>query len=101
VSNLGRIRRVDTGNPSEITGSGSAPRLPMATEDRSGIVPSVSGTAILNLSDEQTTNIRQLLVALRRGQKAASDVRSQIFGLLSGGQRRVLDAAYFIISVRV
>jgi len=38
---------------------------------------------------------------LRRGQRAASDVRSQIFGMLSGGQRRVLDAAYFIISVRV
>ena len=99
MSNLGRIRRIDTGNPSATSGAGTA--RPMATEDRSGIVPSVSGTAILNLTEDQTTNIRQLLIALRRGQRAASDVRSQIFGMLSGGQRRVLDAAYFIISVRV
>ena len=98
MSNLGRIRRVDTGaTPSATPGT----TRPVATEDRSGVVPSVSGTAILNLSDEQTSNIRQLLVAMRRGQRAASDVRSQIFSLLSGGQRRVLDAAYFIISVRV
>lgn len=56
---------------------------------------------MLNLSDEQTTGIRSLLIGLRGGQRTADDVRKKIFEMLSGGQRRMLDAAYFIISVRV
>lgn len=63
--------------------------------------PSAAGTAVLNLSDGQTSQIRKLLVALRKKSDLASDVRKQIFSLLSGEQRRALGAAYFIISVRV
>jgi hypothetical protein len=35
------------------------------------------------------------------GKSIAVDVRSEIFSLLTKGQRRVLGAAWFIISVRV
>jgi hypothetical protein len=56
---------------------------------------------MLNLSDEQRATIRILLNAMRFGGAVADEVRKKIFNLLSGGQRRLLDSAYFIISVRV
>jgi hypothetical protein len=38
---------------------------------------------------------------LRYGRNLADDVRSQIFDLLNRGQRRLLGAAWFILSVKV
>jgi hypothetical protein len=63
--------------------------------------PNPNGTAVLHLSAAQTAVIRTLLIALRLGKSKVNDVRSQIFDLLSGEQRRALGAAYFILSVRV
>ena len=73
----------------------------MVPEVEPGGFPSPSGTAVLNLNDEQTSRIRKLLIGLRTGKNVADDVRNQIFSLLSGGQRKMLPAAYFILSVRV
>jgi hypothetical protein len=85
--------------------SGSAPRLPAFTPPpaptSSNSFPSVEGTAILNLTSEQFSGIRKLLIGLRLGKSIADDVRSEIFGMLTKGQRRVLPAAWFILSVRV
>lgn len=84
--------------------SGTAPRLPrfqppaMSPADS---FPSTEGTAILNLTSEQFTGIRKLLIGLRLGRSIADDVRAEIFGLLTKGQRRVLGQAWFILSVRV
>jgi hypothetical protein len=63
--------------------------------------PSTEGTAILNLTSEQFQGIRKLLIGLRLGRSIADDVRAEIFGILTKGQRRVLGAAWFILSVRV
>lgn len=90
------------GGPS--TSGTAAPRLPgfqppaMPATDS---FPSTEGTAILNLTSEQFNGIRKLLIGLRLGRSIADDVRSEIFGLLTKGQRRVLGAAWFILSVRV
>lgn len=84
--------------------SGTAPRLPrfqppaMPPADN---FPSSEGTAILNLTSEQFTGIRKLLIGLRLGRSIADDVRAEIFAILSKGQRRVLGQAWFILSVRV
>ena len=87
------------------TASGTAaPRLPRFQAPSVGPTdsfPSSEGTAILNLSSEQFNGIRKLLIGLRLGKNIADDVRSEIFGLLTKGQRRVLGAAWFILSVRV
>jgi len=78
------------------------PRLqPPAVDNEPGGFPSATGTAILDLSAEQTSAIRKLLIGLRTGKNVVEDVRHGIFMLLSGGQRRVLGQAWFIISVRV
>lgn len=82
----------------------SAPRLPAfspPSPSSSNAFPSVEGTAILNLSSEQFAGIKKLLIGLRMGKSIADDVRSEIFGMLTKGQRRVLPAAWFILSVRV
>lgn len=103
MSDGNRIRSKGSDQSTATTGRTQTPatvRLPVPA-DRAPGVPSAAGTAVLHLSDEQTTGIRSLLVGLRSGQKTADDVRKTIFGLLSGSQRRMLDAAYFIISVRV
>ncbi len=85
------------------TASGTAPRLPRfsAPATTSADFPSTEGTAILNLTSEQFAGIRKLLIGLRLGRSIADDVRSEIFAMLTKGQRRVLGAAWFILSVRV
>jgi hypothetical protein len=74
---------------------------PPAIENEPGGFPSPNGTAVLDLTTEQTSTIRKLLIGLRTGKTLVEDVRSGIFSLLSGGQRRVVGQAWFIISVRV
>ncbi len=74
--------------------------MPLVPPVPSGDFPSAAGTAVLNLTVDQLSRIRTLLVALRMGRAVANDVRSQIFGLLTSGQRRVVGAAWFILSVR-
>jgi hypothetical protein len=106
VSNVNEIRLPATGgSPAGGTSpSGSAPRLPRFQAPpvpASDGFPSTEGTAILNLTGEQFAGIRKLLIGLRLGRSLADDVRSEIFGLLTKGQRRVLGAAWFILSVRV
>jgi hypothetical protein len=106
VSNVNEVRAPGLGATAagSPTQSGPAPRPPQAQPPpraASPSVPSVEGTAILNLSTEQFASIRRLLVGLRNGKSRADEVRAQIFNLLSGGQRRVIGAAWFIISVRV
>ncbi len=85
--------------------SNTAPRLPAYTAPpaptQASSFPSIEGTAILNLTTEQFSGIRKLLIGLRMGKSVADDVRSEIFGMLTKGQRRVLGAAWFILSVRV
>ena len=87
------------------TAGATAPRLPRIPPQQpmapSEGFPSTEGTAILNLTSEQFTGIRKLLIGLRMGRSIADDVRSEIFGMLTKGQRRVLGAAWFILSVRV
>ncbi len=73
---------------------------PAAARVSSADVPSEAGTAVLNLTSDQIARIRLLLVAMRLGRFVADDVRKQIIGMLSGGQRRMIGAAYFILSVR-
>jgi hypothetical protein len=107
VSNVNKVGLTSAGG-SPVGGpsaGGTAPRLatrfqapPMAPSDS---FPSTEGTAILNLTSEQFTGIRKLLIGLRLGRSIADDVRSEIFGMLTKGQRRVLGAAWFILSVRV
>jgi hypothetical protein len=106
VSNVNKVGLPATGGAPAggATASGTAPRLPrfqppaMSPADS---FPSSEGTAILNLTSDQFQGIRKLLIGLRLGKSIADDVRSEIFGLLTKGQRRVLGAAWFIISVRV
>jgi hypothetical protein len=105
VSNVNNVRLPATGGaPAGATPSGTTPRAPRfaapPTTSPDGF-PSVEGTAILNLTSEQFTGIRKLLIGLRLGRSIADDVRAEIFGMLTKGQRRVLGAAWFILSVRV
>jgi hypothetical protein len=106
VSNIDRTRRTGAGAPTApSTGTTSAPRarvvLPDAAERvTSADMPNAAGTAVLNLTVDQIVRIRVLLIAMRLGRAVADDVRSQIYNLLSGGQKRVIGAAYFILSVR-
>ena len=90
--------------PGGAASSGTTPRAsrfqPPAMS-ASDSFPSIEGTAILNLTSDQFAGIRKLLIGLRLGRSIADDVRSEIFGMLSKGQRRVLGAAWFILSVRV
>lgn len=106
MSNVNRVGNLPSAGGSATggtTASGTAPRLP-TLRPPSGVatnsIPSAEGTAVLNLSSEQVVNIRKLLMGMRYGKDLAADVRSQIFALLTGGQRRVLGAAWFILSVR-
>ena len=106
VSNVNEVRLPATGGaPAGGTSpSSTAPRLPRFQPPptaASDSFPSTEGTAILNLTSEQFAGIRKLLIGLRLGRSIADDVRSEIFGLLTKGQRRVLGAAWFILSVRV
>lgn len=107
MSNVNKVGLPTTGGAPAggATASGTAaPRLPrfappaMPAADS---FPSAEGTAILNLSSEQFAGIRKLLIGLRLGRSIADDVRAEIFGILTKGQRRVLGAAWFILSVRV
>jgi hypothetical protein len=106
VSNIDRTRRTGAGSPAApSSGTASAPRARVALPDiaeraTSADMPSAAGTAVLNLTVDQVVRIRLLLVAMRLGRAVADDVRSQIYNLLSGGQRKMIGAAYFILSVR-
>jgi hypothetical protein len=107
VSNVNQVRLPPAGTTPAggSPPSSSAPRFPTyaappATAS-SNSFPSLEGTAILNLTSEQFTGIRKLLIGLRMGKSVAGDVRSEIFAMLTKGQRRVLPAAWFILSVRV
>jgi hypothetical protein len=106
VSNVNQVGLPATGGTPAggATASGTAPRAPRfqppAMSASEGF-PSIEGTAILNLTSDQFAGIRKLLIGLRLGRSIADDVRSEIFGLLNKGQRRVLGAAWFILSVRV
>lgn len=97
MSNVGRVGRSSSDRvPLPL------PRVqPPAATNEPGGFPSPTGTAILDLTVEQTSAIRKLLIGLRTGKTVVDDVRHGIFTLLSGGQRRVLGQAWFIISVRV
>jgi hypothetical protein len=106
VSNVNQVGLPITGGtpPGGATTSGTAARatrFQAPAMSASDSFPSVEGTAILNLTSDQFTGIRKLLIGLRLGRSIADDVRSEIFGMLSKGQRRVLGAAWFILSVRV
>lgn len=106
MSNVNKVGPSSVGGPAAggAAPSGTAPRLPrfqppaLAPADS---FPSTEGTAILNLTSEQFTGIRKLLIGLRLGRSVADDVRAEIFKLLTKGQRRVLGQAWFILSVRV
>jgi hypothetical protein len=106
VSNVNQVGLPITGGtpPGGAATSGTAPRAarfqPPAMS-ASDSFPSIEGTAILNLTSDQFAGIRKLLIGLRLGRSIADDVRAEIFGMLSKGQRRVLGAAWFILSVRV
>lgn len=106
MSNIDRPGRTGGSPPASVSlGTTSAPgtRLaPPSPAERatSADLPSAAGTAVLNLTSEQISRIRVLLVAMRLGRALAGDVRGQIFALLSGGQRRNIGAAWFILSVR-
>jgi hypothetical protein len=107
VSNVNQVGLPATGGTpagGAATSGTAAPRLPRFQPPGTTAAdsfPSTEGTAILNLTSEQFTGIRKLLIGLRLGRSIADDVRSEIFGLLTKGQRRVLGAAWFILSVRV
>lgn len=106
MSNVNQVGLPTTGGAPAggASASGTAPRLPRfqppAMPASEGF-PSTEGTAILNLTSEQFAGIRKLLIGLRLGRSIADDVRSEIFSMLTKGQRRVLGAAWFILSVRV
>ncbi len=106
MSNIDRPGRTGGSPPASVslgTTSAPGPRLaPPSPAERttSADLPSAAGTAVLNLTSEQISRIRVLLVAMRLGRALAGDVRGQIFALLSGGQRRNIGAAWFILSVR-
>lgn len=98
---MNRVRPLAPWQTAQSPISNRRPLLDTDVDVESASLPSEAGTAVLNLSDEQTSRIRKLLVGLRIGSAVATDVRNQIFSMLSGGQRKMLGAAYFIISVRV
>ncbi len=106
MSNIDRPRRTGGAPPANVslgTTTASSPRpAPPTPAERttSADLPSAAGTAVLNLTGDQIARIRVLLVAMRLGRAVAGDVRSQIFNLLTGGQRRNIGAAWFILSVR-
>ncbi len=105
MSNVNQVRLPATGGrPAGVTTpAGTAPRLPTIVPPagvQTNAIPSPEGTAVLNLTGEQIVNIRKLLMGMRYGKNLADDVRTQIFNLLTKGQRRVLGAAWFILSVR-
>jgi hypothetical protein len=106
VSNIDRTRSTGSGPPAAPSkGPPSAPGAravaPFTVERAPNAdFPSAAGTAVLNLTPDQIVKIRILLVAMRLGRAIAADVRSQIFAMLSSGQRRVVGAAWFILSVR-
>ena len=93
----GRTAAAPTGNRTKWAGG----TLPSVTDTKPAGFPNDAGTAVLNLTSDQTSRIRTLLIAMRMGRAVADDVRNQIFGLLSSGQRRMSGTAYFILSVRV
>lgn len=99
VSNVRAVRGSSSGG----TSASNRPfRPPAATGgEPAPSFPNAAGTAVLNLTGEQTSRIGKLLIGLRNGKAAAEDVRENIWAMLSGSQRRMLGAAYFIISVRV
>ena len=73
------------------------------TSDRIHNTVAVHGASLnesLAATGEQVASIRKLLMGMRYGKNLADDVRGQIFALLNKGQRRVLGAAWFILSVR-
>jgi len=104
MSNIDRPRRASGPVPATTRGTpsstGARPLNTIPLPAGSGEFPSPAGTAVLNLTVDQVLRIRILLVAMRLGKAIAEDVRGQIFNMLSGSQRRMLGAAYFIISVR-
>jgi hypothetical protein len=107
VSNIDRPGRTTGGAPPASVSLGpstsAAPRPIAPTPGEratSADMPSAAGTAVLNLTTEQRARIRLLLIAMRMGSAVAGDVRNQIFALLTGGQRRNIGAAWFILSVR-
>lgn len=106
MSNVNQVRLPATGGaPTGVTTPATtAPRLPAIRPPAPGVqtnpIPSPEGTAVLNLTGEQIVSIRKLLMGMRYGKHLADDVRAQIFDLLTKGQRRVLGAAWFILSVR-
>lgn len=106
MSNVNQVRLPATGGrpAGGPAPSSTAPRLPAIKPPAPGVqtnpIPSPEGTAVLNLTGEQVANIRTLLMGMRYGKNLADDVRAQIFDLLTRGQRRVLGAAWFILSVR-
>lgn len=108
MSNLNRIGGLPAPGSTPAGGSApsttSAPRLPAFSPpppNAANSFPSIEGTAILNLTSEQFAGIKKLLIGLRLGKSIADDVRSEIFSMLTKGQRRVLPAAWFVLSVRV
>lgn len=107
MSNVNQVRLPASGGapaggtvPSGTTAQ-RLPRIQAPLPTASNSFPSIEGTAILNLTSEQFAGIRKLLIGLRYGKNLAGDVRAEIFGMLTAGQRRVLGAAWFILSVRV
>jgi hypothetical protein len=102
---VSKVRGVGSASVGAPTGGGTAAsasrRAPASRGSANeNAFPSPEGTAVLNLSTDQFTAIRTLLIGLRNGKAQADQVRSRIFALLSGSQRRALGVAWFIISVR-
>jgi hypothetical protein len=106
VSNVDRTGRSSgSSSLSPSTGTPSAPRARVLAPNSGPVnagndIPSAAGTAVLDLSADQVTQIRVLLTSMRLGKSLADDVRKRIFDLLTKGQRRVVGSAWFIISVR-
>ncbi len=106
MSNVDRPGRSSgSSSLSPSTGASSAPRARVLTPGSGPLnagndIPSSAGTAVLDLSAEQVSQIRLLLTSMRMGKSLAEDVRQRIFSLLTKGQRRVVGSAWFIISVR-
>ncbi len=107
VSNVNKVGLPATGSTpaggatTSGTGRPASAAVPAPGDVAGGQLSSSEGTAILNLTSDQFQGIRKLLIGLRLGKSIADDVRSEIFSLLSKGQRRVLGQAWFILSVRV
>jgi len=103
VRNIDRAGRPGSAPTTAPTGAPGTRTIPVPTpgERAAGAdLPSPAGTAVLNLTGDQVLKIRLLLVAMRLGRALAADVRKQIYDLLTGGQRKNIGAAWFILSVR-